>query len=330
MFAFDMRWAYVTAVRPLWNEPRPQLLHVAPEAGGFLVVRPQRIAEPEGYPAYWTTAIGDDYVLHKHAFYVPGVENLSGAPRPNLSALAEAYLSELGLAADEDAAEMIVAHVLATLYSPVYLTENGDGLRQGWPRIPLPSDPELLARSAALGRRIQQLLDPDLPVPGVTTGDIPDEIARVAVPSTIKGASRDWSLSAWGNRTNAGVTMPLRGRVKAASPPSGSGDQSEPSLNIFMNDASYWAGVPERVWQVRVGGYQVLKKWLSYRDASIIKRPLTADEVRHFQETARRLKALSLLSAELDEMHQAVAASATAIILNTSTAADAVMSATSP
>lgn len=330
MFAFDMRWAYVTAVRPLWNEPRPQLLHVAPEASGFLVVRPQRIAEPEGYPAYWTTAIGDDYVLHKHAFYVPGVENLSGAPRPNLSALAEAYLSDLGLAADEDAAKMIVAHVLATLYSPVYLNENGDGLRQGWPRIPLPSDPELLARSAALGRRIQQLLDPDVPVPGVTTGNIPDEIARVAVPSTIKGASRDWSLSAWGNRTNAGVTMPLRGRVKAASPPSEAGDESEPSLNIFMNDASYWAGVPERVWQVRVGGYQVLKKWLSYRDASVIKRPLTADEVRHFQETARRLKALSLLSAELDETHQAVAASATAIILNASTAADAGMSATSP
>ena len=95
MFAFDMRWAYVTPIRPLWNEPRPQLLHVAPEARGFLVVRPQRIAEPEGYPAYWTASIGDDYVLHKHAFYVPAVENLSGTPKANLSPLAENYLSSL-------------------------------------------------------------------------------------------------------------------------------------------------------------------------------------------------------------------------------------------
>ncbi len=90
LFAFDLRWAYVTAVRPLWNEPRPQLLHTLPDAAGFLVLRPQQIAEPEGFPAYWSNCLGDDYILHKHAYLVPVVENLSGAPRPNLSQAATA------------------------------------------------------------------------------------------------------------------------------------------------------------------------------------------------------------------------------------------------
>ena len=97
MFGFDMRWAYLTGVRPAWNEPRPQLMHVFPEARGFLHLRRQRIAEPEGFPAYWTTCLADDYVLHKHAFLVPVVENLSGAPRPNLSESAIAYLEDLDL-----------------------------------------------------------------------------------------------------------------------------------------------------------------------------------------------------------------------------------------
>jgi hypothetical protein len=119
--AFDMRWAYVTALRPMWNEPRPQLLHTLPDAAGFLALRPQQIADPEGFPAYWTNSLADDRVLHKHGFLVPVVENLSGAPRPNLSETAMAYLTELGLDAGPASAAMVWNHALATLYSPAYL-----------------------------------------------------------------------------------------------------------------------------------------------------------------------------------------------------------------
>ena len=75
-------------------------------------------------------------------------------------------------------------------------------------------------------------------------------------------------------------------------------------LDIGISQASYWRGVPEAVWECRIGGYQVLKKWLSYRDQSIISRPLTSDEVGHFQQTARRIAAILLLGPELDMSYQ--------------------------
>ena len=54
-------------------------------------------------------------------------------------------------------------------------------------------------------------------------------------------------------------------------------------LDVGMNDASVWRGIPEAVWECRIGGYQVLKKWLSYRDHSIIGRALSGEEVAHVQ-----------------------------------------------
>jgi hypothetical protein len=72
------------------------------------------------------------------------------------------------------------------------------------------------------------------------------------------------------------------------------------TLDIYLNDPAYWRNVPRRVWDYTLGGYQVLKKWLSYRERSILGRPLTVDEVGHVTATARRIAALLLLGPELD------------------------------
>jgi len=40
--------------------------------------------------------------------------------------------------ADPETAELIWYHALAIGYAPAYLAENADGIRQDWPRIPLP------------------------------------------------------------------------------------------------------------------------------------------------------------------------------------------------
>jgi hypothetical protein len=36
--------------------------------------------------------------------------------------------------------------------------------------------------------------------------------------------------------------------------------------DVYLNDVAYWKGIPARVWDYTIGGYQVIKKWLSYRD----------------------------------------------------------------
>ena len=38
--------------------------------------------------------------------------------------------------------------------------------------------------------------------------------------------------------------------------------------------------------------YQVLKKWLSYREHKVLGRPLSPEEVQHFSDTARRIAAI--------------------------------------
>ena len=244
----------------------------------------------------------------------------TGGWSANLSVSARRYLAGLGIdRVDSDPAEaaLLWLHALATSYSPAYLAENATGIRQGWPRIPLPSSEDLLRASAAFGEQIAALLDTHRPVPGVTAGTIAPALAVMAVPSTRAGATRDWRLTAWGNQTKTGV-MPGRGH---SSPRDYNATESATAaeaallgtrtFNIGMNGASFWKNIPEAVWETHIGGYQVLKKWLSYRDASILNRPLSEAEVQHVTDTARRLAALRLLGPALDAIHHACAAAHT-------------------
>ena len=174
----------------------------------------------------------------------------------------------------------------------------------------------MLGTSAALGARLAALLDPDTPVPGVTEGESDPALRSIAVPTTAPGQARDWRLTAgWGARTREGVTMPGRGRAEPrAYAPAEADTEAHAALlgartlDVWMNAATCWRNVPERVWEFRVGGYQVLKKWLSYRDNSILDRGLTAEEVEHVQATARRVAAILLLGPALDAAHRACAA----------------------
>lgn len=105
--------------------------------------------------------------------------------------------------------------------------------------------------------------------------------------------------------------MPLRGRAEArAYAATESAAQAKAGLlgavvfDVGMNDASFWSGIPEAVWECRIGGYQVLKKWLSYRDHSIIGLALSGEEVAHVQQTARRIAAVLLLGPQLDASYR--------------------------
>ena len=55
-----------------------------------------------------------------------------------------------------------------------------------------------------------------------------------------------------------------------------------------------------------IGGYQVIKKWLSYRELELLGRPLTPDEAREVMNMARRIAAIVLLEPALDANYQAI------------------------
>ena len=81
----------------------------------------------------------------------------------------------------------------------------------------------------------------------------------------------------------------------------------EETCDIFLNEHAYWKNIPRPVWEYTLGGYQVLKKWLSYREQTLLGRPLTVDEANYLRDVMRRITAL-LLGPTLDANYSATKA----------------------
>ena len=80
------------------------------------------------------------------------------------------------------------------------------------------------------------------------------------------------------------------------------------TLDVFLNDVAHSANVPQAVWDYTIGGYQVIKKWLSYREKAMLGRGLTMQEAHYLTEMVRRIAALILLQPELDKNYETVKA----------------------
>ena len=340
---FDTRWCYFTDISSIWNRSRPALWAQRFEGNRFLATRPAGVANPEGYPFMFTAALGDNDALRGHAYYFPldlkqnrpeaANGHLFGADdstQHNYSPTVARYLETLGETAAQSHAADIWLHTLAIGYSPAYLEENADGIRQDWPRIPLPSSLEQFRASAALGQCVAELLDTEQPVAGVTAGALRPELRSVAglkrMDDKPLDADEDLRVTAgWGHAGKEGVTMPGRGKLvsrertakelsdlaqglAALGIPQDEGLKclGNTVVDVYLNDLCAWTNVPEMVWELYIGGYQVMKKWLSYREFSLLKRPLTLAEAEEVQAMARRLTALCLLQTELDANYRKV------------------------
>lgn len=254
----------------------------------------------------------------------------------NLSQLAWDILDTCQI---EDDPSVVFFHALAVLHSPQYVDENVGALRQDWPRIPLVAaknlTPEaslvwrsILRNGAALGRQIAALLDADKSVSGVTEGKLWDTMAAIGKFEWLSVGTpneQDESLAMrgnWGYRSQSGAIMPAAGRLQREVPPSiFSADllQSDVeaalsnarirsvapgTVTVFMSDRACWTGIPIAAWEYTLGGYQVLKKWLSYRERDVLGRPMRLAEVREFSALARRLAAVIALHPRLDEHYR--------------------------
>ncbi len=79
-------------------------------------------------------------------------------------------------------------------------------------------------------------------------------------------------------------------------------------VDVYLNKHAYWRCVPALVWTYTIGGYQVIKKWLSYRERPMLGRDLTVDEARYVTEMARRIAAILLLEPALDANYECIKA----------------------
>jgi hypothetical protein len=194
------------------------------------------------------------------------------------------------------------------------------------------SDPELLA-SATLGEELAALLNTEAGVRGVTSGKLRAEMKAIGNVSALGGKSLDASdlkiTAGWGHGGKDGVTMPGKGKLverdytDAERQAITEGAQAlgltleealaqlgETTCDVYLNENAYWRNVPSRVWEYTIGGYQVMKKWLSYREAKLLGRPITPEEAHYVRDMARRIAGICLLQPKLDGNYAAVKANA--------------------
>ncbi len=270
-------------------------------------------------------------------FDLLGDESGEETPVANLSSSAREYLGRLKIHdhdAGENAGSLIWMHALAIGYSPDYLTENAHGIRRDWPKLPLPGRRKTLEASAALGNQIAALLNTETQIPAVTTGKIAP-VFRITGPASKLGqgaidpVGRDLAITAgWGHAGKNGVTMPGKGKLveRAYSEQETAAIDAEAkerglhakevirllgesTFDVYLNDAVYWRNVPQSVWNYYIGGYQVIKKWLSYREEKLLGRPITPEEAREVTNMVRRIAAIILLQPLLNDNYKKVKAS---------------------
>ena len=279
---FDYRWVWWSAAKGLLDRPRPEYKpHVF--AGNLWFSAAQHIRKGAAEPqAAVTRQLGASHVIERGASWFPvyllddqfgklvdGVKQV-----PNLSDLALRYIKSHNVTPSD-----LFHHALATLHDPAYRAANAGGLRMGWPRIPLPDDRQTLLTSAERGRTLARLLNTE-----ADATDLLDD--SIAVPTKLDDSQMendDFKITAgWGHHGQNKTVMPGQGKLT----------QHPHTVDIYLNPNTYWQNIPTQVWQYRLGGYQVLKKWLSYRDHKVLNRPLKLDEVNHFTQTARRIAAI--------------------------------------
>ena len=190
-----------------------------------------------------------------------------------------------------------------------------------------------LKASAALGEQIAAFLDMESPMAGAARGPTSPLFRSLAVPSKVGGGALDPDgdelavTAGWGHAGKAAVTMPAKGKllarsfsdaeiaaIEAEAAARGMAAETlrkllgDTTCDVFLNDVAYWRNVPAAVWKYYLGGYQVVKKWLSYRELELLGRPLTPTEVREVTNIVQRLAAIVLMQPALDDNYQRVKA----------------------
>jgi predicted helicase len=162
--------------------------------------------------------------------------------------------------------------IYAVLHAPTYRSRYAEYLRSDFPRIPLPPNEATFRALAALGARLVELhllrdsaLDegaPAFPVSGSGLVEKPRYEAPALTPTPLPQAGEG-----------------LKGG------------------RVWINKTQYFEGIDPDTWAFRVGGYQVLEKWLKDRKG----RELGIDDIVHYRRVAVALRRTRELMRQVDE-----------------------------
>jgi Type ISP C-terminal specificity domain/N-6 DNA Methylase len=329
--AFDLRWCYWEPETKLLGEKSPGIFLHNSIGNLWLEAREKQTLERFDRGTI-CSSLPDNFGSGFSSFFPRQLHDVSeDTPVFNVPKPLVEYVAKIGVAPGA-----IFNHVTSLLHAPAYRIENIGALRMDWPRIPIPGDVERWKHSTALGDALTILLNPEAPAPGVSTGALRLGLRVLGLPTKRGGSPLDTSdlamTAGWGSTQNAGggtIVMPGRGltvardytpaeRASLEAEATGLGMALDDLLaligtrtvDVHLNANAYWSNVPEKVWDYALGGYQVIKKWLSYRERKVLGRALKPEEVAYVSEMVRRIAAILMMGPSLDANYRACAADA--------------------
>ena len=162
--------------------------------------------------------------------------------------------------------EALLGYVYAVLYSQGYRERYASFLASDFPRILFPRDRYLFEALSGLGRELIALHLPGRPL-------------RPATRFLGRGSGR-------------------LGRMRKVLR-----DYRPDERRVYVNeDRQCFDGIAEQVWEYRIGGYQVLDRWLQDRAG----RKLTLEEIQAFCRTATALGRTVEVQRRIEEVYAAV------------------------
>lgn len=165
-------------------------------------------------------------------------------------------------------AEDIFHYIYALFYSPTYRTRYAKFLKVDFPRVLMPKKYELFKELANTGKKLvrEHLLEAD----------------NNKELSCIFNDGGDRTISKIGERGN-----------KLSEEKNGMG-------RLYINKKSFFDNVPINVWQFTIGGYQVCRKWLSFRKKA--EYVLKDEDIIYFQNIVEALKNTLHLMKQADKI----------------------------
>jgi hypothetical protein len=256
-------WRTIFYADYLIERPRKKTMHHLLVGRNLGLVVPRQCKEEPG------ALVTDAIIGHKAVsaydinsifplYLYPEKGRLDGSER--LANVDPSFLSLLaGRIGEEPSPELILQYLYAVLYSPAYRHRYADLLRSDFPRIPLPRNRGAFLELAGLGAILIDL--------HLLRSD------RLSQPSV--------------RFEGQGFGKLTRREYHAAE-----------KRIVINREAQSFDGIEPEVWSYRIGGYQVLDRWLAGR----AKRALRFDEIEEFRRVAAAIGETIKVQRRIDEV----------------------------
>ena len=156
--------------------------------------------------------------------------------------------------------EEIFYYAYAIFHSPTYRTRYAEFLKIDFPRLPLTSNQKLFHELAIKG----------------------EELVNLHLMKSDKLNNLITTYQTIGDNQVTEVTY------------------NSELQRVYINKQSYFTDIPPHIWEFKIGGYQVLDKWL--KDRKNANRKLSIEEINHYQKIVIALTETLRLMQEIDRI----------------------------